>query len=89
MSQETKAPALTLEQMRADVARVLDRPAAEIGDDDNLMDLDLDSMRVLGLVMRWGDTGIPLEFGQLAEHATLRGWWGVVQQLQGAGTGRA
>lgn len=73
---------LTLERMRADVARMLDRPGSEIGDDDNLLDLDLDSMRVLGLVMAWGNTGIALEFGQLAEHTTLRGWWGVVQRLQ-------
>ncbi len=74
--------ALDLERMRADVARVLGTPA-EIGD-DNLIDLDLDSMRMLGLVLAWGNTGLPLEFSQLAEHTTLRQWWGVVQQLQGA-----
>jgi aryl carrier-like protein len=49
---------------------------AEIGDDDNLIDLDLDSMRMLGLVLAWGNTGLPLEFSQLAEHTTLRQWWG-------------
>ena len=27
-------------------------------------------------------TGIALEFGHLAEHTTLAGWWQVVQQLQ-------
>ena len=89
MSPDTRAAALDLERMRTDVAGMLGEAPETIGDDDNLIDLGLDSMRVLGLVMRWGDTGIPLEFGQLAEHATLRGWWGVVQQLQGAGTGRA
>jgi len=73
---------LSLERMRADVARVLDCTPAEIGDDDNLIDLDLDSMRMLGLVLAWGNSGLPLEFSQLAEHSTLRQWWGVVQQLQ-------
>ncbi|KAG1216962.1 hypothetical protein G6F35_009595 [Rhizopus arrhizus] len=68
---------LDLERMRADVARVLDCAPAEIGDDDNLIDLDLDSMRMLGLVLAWGNTGLPLEFSQLAEHTTLRQWWGV------------
>ncbi len=76
--------ALDLERMRADVARVLECTPAEIGDDDNLIDLDLDSMRMLGLVLAWGNAGLPLEFSQLAEHTTLRQWWGVVQQLQAA-----
>lgn len=77
----TTAP-LTLERMRADVARVLDCAPADIGDDDNLIDLDLDSMRMLGLVLAWSNTGVALEFAQLAEYSTLRGWWSVVQQLQ-------
>lgn len=77
------APApLTLERMRADIAALLDEPPEAIGDDDNLMDLGLDSMRVLGLVMAWGETGIALEFPHLAEHTTLAGWWRVVQALQ-------
>ncbi|HGK7303943.1 MULTISPECIES: phosphopantetheine-binding protein [Stenotrophomonas] len=75
---------LDLERMRADVARVLDCEPADISDDDNLMDLDLDSMRMLGLVLAWGNTGLPLEFSQLAEHSTLRQWWAVVQKLQAA-----
>lgn len=75
---------LDLERMRADVARVLDCEPADIGEDDNLMDLDLDSMRMLGLVLAWSNTGLPLEFSQLAEHSTLRQWWAVVQTLQAA-----
>lgn len=75
---------LDLERMRADVARVLDCSPADIGDDDNLIDLDLDSMRMLGLVLAWSNTGLPLEFSQLAEHSTLRQWWAVVQTLQAA-----
>ncbi len=74
--------ALTLERMRADVAGMLGESPEDIQDDENLMDLGLDSMRVLGLVLAWGNTGIPLEFSHLAEHATLGGWWTVVQRLQ-------
>ncbi|PTT42410.1 phosphopantetheine-binding protein, partial [Stenotrophomonas sp. HMWF022] len=33
-----------------------------------------------------GNTGLPLEFSQLAEHTTLSQWWAVVQQLQAAQT---
>lgn len=74
--------ALTLERMRVDVAGMLGEAPEDIQDDENLMDLGLDSMRVLGLVLAWGNTGMPLEFSHLAEHATLGGWWTVVQRLQ-------
>ncbi|KLJ01082.1 phosphopantetheine-binding protein [Luteimonas sp. FCS-9] len=73
---------LTLARMRADIARQLGEAPEDIGDDDDLMDLGLDSMRVLGLVMKWGESGLPLEFSHLAEHTTLAGWWRVVQDLQ-------
>lgn len=81
---ERTGEVLDLERMRADVARVLGCEPADIGDDDNLIDLDLDSMRMLGLVLAWSNTGLPLEFSQLAEHTTLRQWWHVVQRLQAA-----
>ncbi|MFF2047914.1 phosphopantetheine-binding protein [Stenotrophomonas bentonitica] len=81
--------ALTLERMRADVAEMLGEAPEDIGNDENLMDLGLDSMRVLALVLAWGNTGIALEFGHLAEHATLGGWWSVVQRLQNRGTADA
>lgn len=73
---------LTLARMRADVARLVGEAPEDVRDDDNLMDLGLDSMRVLGLVMAWGEYGIALEFSHLAEHTTLAGWWQVVQDLQ-------
>ncbi|MEG2804272.1 phosphopantetheine-binding protein [Stenotrophomonas sp.] len=82
MSLETPPAALDLAQMRADVAGMLGEDPAAIGVEDNLIDLGLDSMRVLGLVLAWSRTGIALEFSHLAEHATLAGWWSVVQRLQ-------
>ncbi|MHC5148101.1 phosphopantetheine-binding protein [Stenotrophomonas sp. PS02301] len=74
--------ALTLARMRADIAEMLGEAPEDISTEENLMDLGLDSMRVLGLVLAWGNTGIALEFSHLAEHATLGGWWTVVQRLQ-------
>jgi aryl carrier-like protein len=88
MTPDTRSAALDIERMRADVAGMLGEAPEAIGDDDNLIDLGLDSMRVLGLVLAWSNTGIALEFSHLAEHATLAGWWGVVQRLQ-ASTERA
>lgn len=77
---------LTLETLRADLARMLEMAPEEIGLDDDLIDLGLDSLRMLGLVLRWGETGIALEFSALAEHTTLREWWAVVARLQAAAT---
>lgn len=71
---------LTLEKMRADIAAAIHDDPSEIGLDDNLMDLGLDSMRAMTLVLGWNETGLGLDFTVLAEHPTLAGWWGVVQK---------
>ena len=89
MSHDTNVAPLTLARMRADIAGMLGEEPAAVGDEDHLMDLGLDSMRVLGLVLAWSNTGIALEFGHLAEHTTLAGWWRVVQQLQARSAPRA
>lgn len=74
------ASTLTMERMRADIAATLHEDPSAVGDDDNLMDLGVDSMRVLNLVLYWSDmSGISLEFGEIAEHVTLAGWWSVVR----------
>jgi aryl carrier-like protein len=76
---------LTLERMRADVAAMLHEEPEAVGDDDNLMDLGIDSMRAMNLVLKWNEAGVPLEFADLAEHVTLAGWWDVVRARQAPG----
>jgi len=66
---------LTLDRMRADVARLIDLEPEEIGDDDNLSDLGLDSVRLMQLVMGWEQAGLAVDFGILAEFSTLGDWW--------------
>ena len=68
--------------MAAMVQRVPDeyfrKRAAEsedVRDDDNLMDLGLDSMRAMNLVVKWEEAGVPLDFTDLAEAMTLAGLW--------------
>jgi len=72
------AEAITLERLRADVAEMLEIAPAEVGDDDNLMDLGLDSMRTMNLVMQWEDAGVPIGFPDLAESMTLASIWEIV-----------
>ncbi len=74
--------ALTYETMRADVAKLIHEDPEEIGPDDNLMDLGLDSMRAMNLVLRWSDAGLALDFSELAEEVTLAGWWKIVERRQ-------
>ena len=49
---------LTLEDMRADIAEMVYDEPENIELDDNLMDLGLDSMRVMTLVERWDKKGV-------------------------------
>ncbi|MDA7416647.1 phosphopantetheine-binding protein [Xenophilus arseniciresistens] len=74
----SSAPVLTLEKLRADVARMVGEAPEDIALDDNLMDVGLDSMRMLNLIMGWNEAGLKIDFSDLAEHTTLEGWWKVL-----------
>ncbi|MFT3964501.1 MAG: phosphopantetheine-binding protein [Sphingobium sp.] len=79
------AETVTLEALRADIAAMVELASSAIGDDDNLMDIGLDSMRAMNLVLQWGDAGIPLDFPDLVEAPTLAQLWAIVRDRQGAG----
>lgn len=70
---------ITYEQMRADVAAALDMAPEELKAEDNLYDLGLDSMRLMGLVMEWQEQGANLDFGLLMESQTIGAWWAAVE----------
>ena len=71
---------LTLEQMRADIADVLEEDPALIAAGENLVDLGLDSIRIMTLAERWSQPGARVEFGELAEYPELGRWWETVQR---------
>lgn len=75
---------LTREGMRADIARLLHEDPLEIGDDDSLIDLGLDSMRAMNLLLLWSERGLVLDFGEFAEELTLNAWWAIVERRQKA-----
>lgn len=66
---------LTLNQVRADIAAVLDLPVPEIGDDQDLLDLGLDSMRMMTLAEQWAEAGADIHFVDLAGSLTVAGCW--------------
>jgi bifunctional isochorismate lyase/aryl carrier protein len=73
-----------IEDLRLQVAGVLELPAAELGLEDNLMYSGLDSIRLMSLVERWrgfaAQHGRELSFVDLAEQPTLNAWWNVLRK---------
>lgn len=72
--------ALTLESMRADIAAMLHEPPEAVADDDNLIELGLDSIRAMALVQRWIAAGARVEFAEFAEKPELGYWWSLVSR---------
>lgn len=68
--------------LRADIAAMLDVAPDELGDDDNLMDFGLDSMRAINLAMRWEEAGVPLDLSDFAEAPTLRELSALLEERQ-------
>jgi len=68
-------PVLTLDQMRRDIAEVLGESIESIVAGEDLVDLGLDSIRVMSLVERWSVAGTRITFEDLAEPAELQQWW--------------
>ncbi|RJS19770.1 isochorismatase [Corallococcus sp. H22C18031201] len=71
--------ALSRERIREDVAELLQQSAADLGDDDNLLDRGLDSIRIMSLVERWRSTGAEVTFVDLAERPSLTEWFGLLR----------
>jgi len=70
---------LTLEEMRADIARILMLSIEDITPDENLMYLGLDSIRAMSLLEQWRTRGAQINFVDLVESTTLAQWWQLIQ----------
>ncbi|MFB7852088.1 phosphopantetheine-binding protein [Streptomyces sp. NPDC056053] len=67
--------ALTLQQMREDIADILGESVDDIPDDENLVDYGLDSIRLMALVGRWREAhGIDIAVADLAERPAVETW---------------
>ncbi|MEV5830630.1 amino acid adenylation domain-containing protein [Spirillospora sp. NPDC052242] len=63
---------LTREELHTLLADVLGEPAAA---DDNLIELGMDSIRLMQLTGRLRRRGVEIRFAELAERPTLGQWW--------------
>lgn len=76
---QTAQNGINLESMTRDLAAILMMPASDIHASDNLLDLGLDSIRLMTLVEKWRAQGAQVDFVELAETATLGDWWSIIE----------
>lgn len=75
---------LTLEMIRHDIAAALEEEPERIQEGENLLDLGLDSVRIMLLVHRWTEvSGVAMDFGSLAEEPELGAWWRYFEERMG------
>ena len=72
----------SLVEFRATVVAMLDEAGAGLGDDDNLLDAGLDSMRAMNLAMQWGEAGWPLDFADLVEAPSISALYALLAARQ-------
>lgn len=74
----------TIDRLRQDIADILEVPASDIENGVSLVDLGLDSMRIMELAERWSDEmGTVVDFASLAEHPEVGAWWDLVSEAKG------
>ena len=66
------------QRLREEVAELLVQPPSDLGDDENLLDRGLDSIRIMSLVERWRRKGAEITFVELAERPTLTDWYALL-----------
>jgi bifunctional isochorismate lyase/aryl carrier protein len=77
---------MTLDRLRGDVAAALSGPVSSLDDHENLLDLGLDSIRIMSLVELWRGAGFDPSYLDLAEQPTLAAWWALLSAQNAAAT---
>lgn len=75
---ELNSDALSFHQVKCLIAERINLPVDELEDDDNLMDLGLDSVTLMEMVEHWNQQGADLRFADVAEYATVQEWWELI-----------
>jgi len=72
------ASSLCCEDVKLHIKRMLPVPV-EFDDEQNLLELGLDSLQIMRLVSRLRRAGLPVTFAELIASPRLRDWWQVLQ----------
>ena len=73
-SEPTAEPTMTLAQLRADIAEILDCNPDSLADDVPLTDQGMDSIRLVTLAENWRLAGYKVQFHVLFEQPYLHQW---------------
>ncbi|MBP2473242.1 mycobactin phenyloxazoline synthetase [Crossiella equi] len=65
----------TADDLRREVAELVDRAPGDLQDADNLIELGLDSIRLMRLAGQWRKRGIEVTFAELAERPSIGEWF--------------
>ncbi|WP_020494739.1 non-ribosomal peptide synthetase [Sciscionella marina] len=65
----------SLDAIRAVVAEQLEVPVADIGAEDDLVELGVHSMCMIKLAAQWRRSGFDVNFGELAANPSVRDWF--------------
>ncbi|QST01042.1 isochorismatase family protein [Pontibacillus sp. ALD_SL1] len=68
------------EGLRLKVAELLEQSPEELSNEENLMHLGFDSIRMMSVVEELRQVGVEIDFMTLAEQPTLTSWWAIVEE---------
>ncbi|PWC14545.1 condensation domain-containing protein [Brenneria corticis] len=73
-ARDTMTPVWDKARLRELLLPQLDADGEEIGDDENLLEYGLDSVRIMSLIAHWRSEGHEVDFISLMKNPTINGW---------------
>lgn len=70
----------SIDVLRQQIIPLLDEDSENIGNDENLIDYGLDSVRIMELATRWRKIREDIDFIALAKSPTIESWWALLSE---------
>lgn len=70
----------SIDVLRQQIIPLLDEDSEDIGNDENLIDYGLDSVRIMELATRWRKVREDIDFIALAKSPTIDSWWALLSE---------
>lgn len=71
---------ISIDALRQQIIPLLDEDSEDLGNDENLIDYGLDSVRIMELATRWRKIREDIDFIALAKSPTIDSWWALLSQ---------
>ncbi|MHA7845966.1 isochorismatase family protein [Serratia sp. D1N4] len=71
---------ISIDTLRQQIIPLLDEDSEDIGNDENLIDYGLDSVRIMELATRWRKIREDIDFIALAKSPTIDSWWALLSE---------